>query len=227
MKNWPPRLDQIHGLEAPAWCEKLLAQFGKNCYGENIFRVVPSWSRVLLFGGYWEDNGLFQYRTVPKYGSKKVWVFERWLPARHYGSPQSWASSTSNREGYLSIGPYPKFGVYECCYLFAAPDHSYIPLLPDLVLLTAQSIYSGRTRKVWDIRNAILSEEQAKEQLKDKEFSDMWDECHGVRRGMSFSSTSVLQNNDAEKEEYIRKLASSDIRVQKEEFKPGFQQLTE
>jgi hypothetical protein len=117
--------------------------------------------------------------------------------------------------------------VYECCYLFAAPDHSYIPLLPDLVLLTAQSIYSGRTRKVWDIRNAILSEEQAKEQLKDKEFSDMWDECHGVRRGMSFSSTSVLQNNDAEKEEYIRKLASSDIRVQKEEFKPGFQQLTE
>jgi hypothetical protein len=213
------------GLDAPPWCDPLLRQFGVNPWGESIFRVVWAPRRITLYGGYWWDNGLFEYRFVPRYSRKKCWMLERWIPARHFASPLLWTQLTCNSEGYLSNGPYPQYGAYFSCYLFANPDNSYIPLLPDLVLLTTQAIYSGRIRKTWEIRDAIISGENAKEALIDKAFDDRWDATHGVRRGISFDKDGALQNNEAEKQAYIQKLAASGIRLKQEEFQPGFRQL--
>src|ERR1700730_15861935 len=199
----PDRHDMtLAGLEAPYWCEPLLRPFGQTPWGENIFRVVWAPRRLQMYGGFRGDNGLFEYGWVRRYGKLKAWVFERWLPTRHFGSPQLWAAQTANGEGYLSAGPYPQYGLFVCGYMFANPDHSYLPILPDLVLLTAQGIHTGRVKKNWEIRGAVLSEEQAKEQAIRDDFERRWQETHGVRRGMTFSKDGVIQNNLAEMEAY-------------------------
>jgi hypothetical protein len=213
----------ISGINPPEWCEDLLKQFGQNPWGENIFRVVWAPRRIVMYGGYWADDGIYRYRYAKKY-VPKCWILERWLPCRHFGSPAYWASQTCNDEGYLSSGPYPKFGVYVCCYLFANPDHSWLPIFPDLVFLTAQGIWTGRIRKTWEIRDAILSEEAAKEEASKRAFEKHWDETHGVRRGVSYSSGGEVQNTDAEIEAYTRKLITSGVKIKKEEFQPGFRQ---
>jgi len=214
----------LSGLEPPEWAARLLAPFGKNPWGENIWRVVWAPRRITMYGGYWHDNGMFEYRYVPRYGKLTAWILERWLPARHFGSPKDWEATTANAEGYLSNGPYPRFGVYMSGYQFCAPDHSYIPLLPDQVLLTVQAVHAGRVRKTWEIRDAILSEEQAREAMSDVRFEKLWHETHGVRRGSSFGKDGVIQNTDAEIEQYKAKLAATDLRLYKEEFQPGFRQ---
>jgi hypothetical protein len=124
----------------------------------------------------------------------------------------------------LSNGPYPTFGVYMATYLFCNPDHTYIPILPDLVLLTAQGIMSGRIRRTWEVRDAILSEEQAKEQAIDVEFERTWQATHGPRRGVSFAAGGVIQNDDAQIAAYRERLIASGIKIKKEEFMAGFKQ---
>jgi hypothetical protein len=177
-----------------------------------------------MYGGYWHDNGLFEYRYVRRY-PHKCWLLERWIPACHFASPISWAAETANSEGYLSAGPYPWAGVFFCSYLFANPDHSYLPILPDLVLLTAQAIYNGRINRTWQIRDAILSQEEAKERILDEQLDQRWDEAHGVRRGVSFHAKGVIQNNEAEKQAYVERLASSGIQIKREQFELGFRQV--
>ena len=166
---------------------------------------------------------MFENRYVRRY-PHNCWVLERWISPRNYGSPELWASTTANSEGFLSIGPYPMKGVYEAVSMFAAPDHSYIPLLPDLVLLTLQAIWAGRIRRTWDIRNGLLEQEKARELMSDAEFEATWDATHGVRRGVSFSKDGVVQNNAAERQAYIEKLVASGVQLQRDEFRPGFRQ---
>lgn len=216
------------GLQTPDWCEPLLKPFGLNPFGENILRVVWGPRRLMLFGGYWQKSGNFEYRRVPKYGSKKLWMLERWIPAKNYGSPELWASQTCNGEGYLSIGPYPKYGVFEAVYLFATPAHEWLPLMPDIVLMTARGIWCNRIRKVWDIRNAMKSQDEMAEMKLDKDFEALWMETHGVRRGSSYSRNGVVQNNAAEielRKERLALAAVQGVKVEREDFRPGFRQL--
>jgi len=206
----------------------MLRQFGQNPFGENILRVVWSPRRLMLYGGYWEDKKNFEYRLVQKYGSKKLWMLERWIPARNYGSPALWNAQTCNGEGYLSIGPYPKYGVFEAVYLFATPKHEWLPLQQDCVLLTARGIWCNRIRKVWDIRNAMKSQDELSELKLDKDFEDLWLSTHGVRRGSSYSRNGVIQDNNAEIAAYTEKLAlaaARGLKVTKEGFKAGFRQV--
>lgn len=214
----------LSGLEPPAWCHDLLKQYGQNPWGEDIFRVCWAPRRVTLYGGYWHDNGVFEYRYVPRYGKMKAWIMERWLPARHFATPQTWAAATVNGEGYLSNGAYPTYGLYISNQTFTATDHSYIPILPDDVRLTAQACYCNRVKKTWEIRDAILTDEKVKEYMSDHEFEKKWDETHGVRRGVSFSKDGVVQNTNAEIEAYKQKLAASGIMIPRDEFNPGFRQ---
>lgn len=186
--------------------------------------MVWSPRRIQLYGGYWADTGTFGYRVVPRYGKDKFWRLERWVPTRHFGSPQSWAAETANGEGYLSAGPYPQYGMYVSGYSFCNPDHTYLPILPDLVLLTVQAVHANRVKRTWEIRDAIVSNEQIKELQSDYEFEKKWAETHGVRRGSSFTKGGVLQNSQAEIEEYKQRLAVAPKKVKKEEFHSGFRQ---
>lgn len=218
----------VGGLQTPEWCEKLLRPFGQNPHGENILRVIWGPRKLMLYGGYWAKDGSFSYRRVPKYGSKKVWMLERWVSPLHYGSPNLWNSQTCNAEGYLSIGPYPKYGVFEAVYLFATPKHEWLPLMPDIVLMTARGIWCHRIRKVWDIRNAMKSQDELAEMKLDKDFEALWLETHGVRRGSSYGAEGVIQNTNAEierKKEQLALAAAHGLKVTRDKFKSGFRQV--
>src|SRR5258708_34792444 len=91
----------------PEWTTEVLAKFGQNHYGENIYRVVWGESRMEMVGGLWlnrlhddESNRLVnrgrmvvdsnpvlsqsaEYRTVPRYPGKERWVLEKWLPCSY------------------------------------------------------------------------------------------------------------------------------------------------
>lgn len=221
----PDRRDMtLAGLEPPTWCHDLLTPFGQNPWGEDIWRVVWSPRRLAIYGGYWEDTGVFEYRIVPRYGRDKFFRLERWVPARHFGSPQSWAAETANGEGYLSAGPYPQYGMFISGYSFCTPEHKYLPILPDLVLLTVQAVHANRVKRSWEVRDCIIGNEQIKELQSDYEFENKWQETHGVRRGASFSKDGALQNTDAEVEQYKQRLAVTPVKIKKEEAGKGFKQ---
>ena len=215
------RADIAGGLPTPAWVQPLLDPFGRNPFGENIFRVVHSPRRVFLVGGYWEQEGTFGYRRAPRYPRKNCWILERWLPGRHYGSPDTWAQDTINPEGYLSLGPYPSCGLYECCFMFAAR----IPLNQGVLMNIVKSIYIGRVRKVSDIREQLAAETKAEEAAWDAQFEADYDSTHGVRRGLSLTSGKVLQYHQDDIERYKQRLVDSNVRLHREDFKEGFQQF--
>lgn len=217
-------MDMIPGsIQAPDWCAPLLREFGQNPMGENIMRIVWAPSRLMLFGGFFAEDGGFAYRRMPKYGDKRVFVLEKWVPGRHYGTPKLWRAQTTNPEGYLSIGPYPARGVYECTYMFGTEGFGFVPLLPELVHDTARAIHRGRWNKVWDIRAAIMKQEEAKEVLADKNFEEMWESAQGVRRGLSFGAGGKF-NHDAKVEEYKRRIVQQGAWERYEDFSQGFSQ---
>ena len=215
------RADIAGGLPTPAWVQPLLDPFGRNPFGENIFRVVHSPRRVFLVGGYWEQEGTFGYRRAPRYPRKNCWILERWLPGRHYGSPDTWAQDTINPEGYLSLGPYPSCGLYECCFMFAART----PLIQGVLMNIVKSIYIGRVRTVSDIREQLAAETKAEEIAWDKQFEEDYDSTHGTRRGLSVSGTSTLVNYQNDLDRYKERLVASGVRLKRKDFKEGFQQF--
>ena len=204
------------GTVTPEWCGKVLAPYGRNPLGEPLYRVVFATRRVSLLGGYWEENGSFRYALKPRYPKRKCWVLEKWIHARHYGSPATWTEQTITADGYLAIGPYPLRGVYECCFLF---EHT--PLRPDTLLDVVRSIFIGRARSVSDIRQQLTLEAMKEEQELDAEFERRWDETHGVRRGLSFNASGVLTDNEAV-EKYKERLAAASRKVKREDFQSGF-----
>jgi len=215
----------LGGLEAPSWCAEILKQYGQNPFGENIMRVVFAPRRIMMYGGYHGDSGLFEYRYYPVYANQKVWVFEKWLSCRVLGTPRSWQRDTANGEGYLSAGPYPYWGYYESVYLFANPEtKEFIPLLPDLVSMTARALYCGRIATQEDVRNFYLHKHEFEELQKDKRMDAVWDKNHGVRRGVSFDRAGVLQNNDAERATAVEKIVHSGVMLKKEQVQAGFSQ---
>jgi hypothetical protein len=215
------RNDLAGGPDAPAWTETLLRPFGRNPFGENIFRVVWSTRRVFTIGGYFEEDGMFRYSRRLRYPKKQCWILERWLPARHYGSPETWKESTINPEGYLSLGPYPLYGLYECCFMFAPRTGLHMATLMDVI----KTIWTGRTRKISDIREQLEASARAEEAAWDAQFEADYDSTHGVRRGLSVSAGGALVNYSEDIERYKEKLIASGLRVKREDFKEGFAQL--
>jgi hypothetical protein len=201
------------------WADRVLASFGKNTLGKSTFRLVWASEVAIVIGGYWEANGLFGYRRRPRYPGKLCWVLERWLSGRNYGSPATWAEATCTADGRLACGPYPCNGVYECCRLFDS-----VPLRPDTLIETLRTIYVNRVRSVAEAKEQLFQDSLAEEAQLDREFEERWDESHGVRRGLSFTSSGVLQNTSSEVEEYKSRLAAARVRIRREDFEPGFRQ---
>lgn len=180
-------------------------------------------SRYSLLGGYWDDTGTFGYRRVPKYGVRPMWGLERWVPAKNYGNYKTWAIDTMTEDGHLAIGPFPRFGEYEMTYLFCDKAHNYLPLFPDMVGLSARGIWAGRINKVWDIRNALISEDKAKESIHDESFEQMWNDAQSVRKELSFGAGGSF-NHQAKIEAKKRDLLAKNIGEDAKSFRPGFRQ---
>ena len=95
-----------------------MGRFGKNPFGENLYRIVLASSRRHLVGGLWPD-GDTGYHWVPKYRSvKAAWILERWR--WEMLSKLQWDALVDPVSGWPLFGPYPARGDYELVWEFEA-----------------------------------------------------------------------------------------------------------
>ena len=212
---------------APASYQDILAKYGRNFYGENIFRLIWGPSRKYLAGGYWEETGKFGYRWLPKYGSlNNRWMIERYMPPSVYGTSETWEARTVSPEGFLQAGPYPAYGGYECASVFSVGmgPGGYVPLEPGTVDLQARLIWMGRTLSIWDIRGTHRDEAEEKERASDRGFDEMWDAAHHTRPGLTVGPGGRY-DGEAEINAYRQRLLEhQDAWVRKEDHQAGFYQ---
>lgn len=215
------------GRRAPSFYQDILAKFGRNLLGENILRLVWLPSRCYLVGGWWEVEQEFGYKLMPKYGVKNErWAIEKWLPAAAYGTPQFWEAQTVSPEGFLQVGPFPAYGEYECAASFSVGPGpmGYVPLEPGTVELQARLVFNGRTRTLWDIRNAVRTEEEMKARRQDDSFDDLWESVQHSRNGLTMGPAGHYSQENAINEYKQRLLAHREAWVPQSEYQHGFSQ---
>lgn len=213
-------------LQPPAWCERVLAKYGRNRYQEPLFRVVFLPSRSYIVGGYWDAESELCYRQMPKYGRKEEkWALERWVPPQWLGSPESWEALNSTIEGYYAIGPYPEHGLFECCAVFSTGPgpNGYVPLEPGMIDLQARAIWMGRGLTRYQIRAAAMGEEEDKIRKEDEYFERFLKE-HSFSREMPTFGMAANYNREAAVDDYKLKIIKSRAWARKHRFTQGFSQ---
>lgn len=193
---------EIHGIETKVshWPTKL-SHFGKNPYGEPIFRVVWSDSRKYMLGGLW-DGVTSEYRWVPKYPDFHGWVLERWLsPGEYAGSRQQYdLQQRDDESGLLTCGPYPDRGEYEFCYKFPTNP-------PAQIESQIQMILYGRKFNFAQRKNALL-EEQAK---KDRAWENKVDGIVENAQGAFNNQATNVHPGKVTPDNYVFKKTAKDI----------------
>jgi hypothetical protein len=100
-----------------------MARFGKNGYGDNLYRIVLAESRrMLIVGGIAQWGPCYPQAKdwFRDYGTQ--WVLEKWVSAfRFTGMTASQWNRDSNN---LILGPYPDRGEYIMC--------GNLPILPEV-----------------------------------------------------------------------------------------------
>lgn len=211
---------------APAFAQAALNKFGTNPYGLPNFRIVWRPSRTYIIGGFWEDNGAFEYRRVQKYGNDPKWVLERWRPAIIYGSPELWEEQTLTPEGFLGLGPFPAHGEYESVEVFTTGRgmSGYVALEPGLIELTARCVVMGRINTYSDIRIAKRDAALAKQAEEDQRFEEHWEAQQHSHKGGLTIGAHARYNQQEEIDDYVRKLEQSGLYVDRNKFRRGFRQ---
>lgn len=116
-----------------------MGKFGKNPFGENLYRIVFAPSRRYIVYGEWPD-GSQKANFVKKYPQVgDQWIMERWLPAEEFArcTREYWDRNM------LILGPYPSRGEYEVCHVF----ETCLPAEAGLDVLI-RCIEEGRTRSL-------------------------------------------------------------------------------
>ncbi len=211
--------------EAPPIYRQLLSKFGKNSYGQNCFRLIWEPSRMRIFGGYWDDLGKWEYRLVQKYGTAKKWILERWRPAVVYGSPELWEQQTGSADGWLTCGPFPVHGDFECISKFAANNPAEEGILPEpgLVLYTVMEHRLGQVIAESDRKRVYEDDALRKERESDQKFDDMWAEAQLTRPGLTLGAGGAF-NKQQEIDDYARRIEKANAYVNARRFAPGFRQ---
>jgi hypothetical protein len=214
-------------VQAPAWCERVLSKFGRNFYGEPIFRIVFLPSRCYTVGGYWEQEGELSYKVVPKYSVKEAkWALERFVPAAWLGTPESWDSLGSTVEGYYAIGPFPAHGLFECCAVFSTGfgPAGYVPLEPSMVEMQARAIWMGRSLTRYQVRSAALGEEEEKLKRQDEYFEKLVAERSLSREHAMTFGMAMAYNKQLAIDDYKTKIIKAKAWKRQHRFSPGFSQ---
>jgi hypothetical protein len=140
-----------------------LSRFGKNPFGDNLYRIVLTSSRRHLVGGQWAGEGN-AYHWVPTYRrveerfrpARPIWVLEGWEPERM--TQREWDRTMIDPvSGWLLLGPYPAKGIYELKWEFDKGVQQ------DNVEKIIGAIEAGRRRSFEDVRGANQAEYQAEE----------------------------------------------------------------
>ena len=164
-----------------------MARYGKNPYGDSLYRVVFSDSRTDLLGGKWPD-GACEYRESPRYpGIRGQWILEKWCSAEEYaGKPDAYAREQWDSESHLlTCGPYPTRGEYVHCYTFPyAPGDS---MVYQVVCALRRSRDLTDADKKTGIMNPLLKQQAEQGQR----FEDIYDNAMGP---FAHSSTVVSMN---------------------------------
>ena len=211
--------------EAPPHYAKLLERFGRTPYGQNVYRLIWAPSRTRIFGGYWDDTGKTEYRLVPKYGATPQWALETWRPPITYAGPEIWERQTMSPDGYLTCGPFPAHGDYECLHKFSAKNVDEGGILPEpgLLLYLIQEQRLLRTFSEAQ-RKSVYEDQQIKaEQREDSTFDDMWKEAQVSRPGLSIGAAGAF-NKQEEIDDYARRIECAQAFVDARKFRPGFKQ---
>jgi hypothetical protein len=132
------RVGKQYNREPYPWCEQVLAKFGQNQYGENIYRMVWSEARFDKVGGTWlirldpevsshitkignftcDTNPVVAeipgYRWFPTYPGRQCWVLEKWLPAP-CSEAEWYLQHMEMSSGLCLLGPYPDYGFFHTC----------------------------------------------------------------------------------------------------------------
>jgi hypothetical protein len=145
-------------------------RFGKNPFGENMYRIVFAPTRKRIITGVWAD-GYVGPRWRPTYrlamfdhdpkkandpDNKDCWVMERWLSAKDFTGVT--AEVWEKNAGFKVLGPYPARGEYELCHVFVSAD-------PDQCNLDklVSWVEEGRKRSFQDHRDACAAEYEQEE----------------------------------------------------------------
>ena len=165
----------------PKFCEEICSQFGKNIYGENLWRVIWMPDRILINGGYWEEDGLFTYRRTRRYGKKPCWGLERYVGGRAFGNPEEWAARTFT-EGRFNQGSFPLHGAFLATAVFTTN------LSPQLIKAQLRSVSLGKLAGDFTTRDIILSEYEKKEQADAERLDQEWNDIDNPRRGLTYTA---------------------------------------
>jgi hypothetical protein len=91
--------------------------FGKNVFGDPIFKIVWGQSQFIRLGNLWRDsrgNERIGFKERYQCHGMPCWVIMRWFPPAHYGSPRLFYSQTYDSFTKLHfMGEYPWRGRYE------------------------------------------------------------------------------------------------------------------
>ncbi len=113
-----------------------MAGYGKNDFGENLWRIVFTDSVRRLIGGRHAD-GTLGYKCLRVYIGKEAkgrWVLERWRSAFELTqcTPEMYDAKFKDEWGLLRNGPYPHRGDYEEVWVFTgSPDEVNVTRIID------------------------------------------------------------------------------------------------
>lgn len=117
-----------------------MAKYGKNLFGDPLYRIVLASSRYKLVGGCWPD-GEFGYHWIPAYRQIDGWILERWqMPIK-----SQWEAVVEPISGWPVNGPYPARGEYYLAWHFdQGVDQDNLETL-------IGAIERGRNRSIQDL----------------------------------------------------------------------------
>jgi len=132
-----------HNRKAPAWVNAMLARFGKNQWGEPIYRVVWSETQTHIVGAMWD--GVPGYRRRLKYPGIQRWILEKWLSPMEAGASRAlWETQSKDEESRL-VQPFPWKGTYECSLVLELPkSKAFMPLSPGFMDYVCRLIERSR-----------------------------------------------------------------------------------
>jgi hypothetical protein len=161
-----------------------LGRFGKNPYGEPLYRIVSADSRRRLVGGFWQETGEVGYHWTRKYKRIEGWILERWqMPTL---SKKQWDRDMIDPlSGWLLFGPYPERGEYEMAYHFDA-EQKEAPTI-GLVEKLIGALERGRSRSFEEVRAAHKAEYDAEER---ETKANVYDELRDVRQAFGMAPIS-------------------------------------
>jgi hypothetical protein len=147
------------------WPMPNMGRFGKNPYGEDLYRVVWAPSRRHIVYGEWRDGsvGAKWVRLPSTREMGNIWIVERWRSIKEMGVER-------DSDWHLAAGIPPSRGEYVVCYQFENGLPSDI---------SVEKVIG------WDIagRNAGFGEKQAACQA---DYEESEREQHAAKMGMIY-----------------------------------------